>query len=911
VAAGGTSTFTATVTNSTNTSVVWSVAEASGGTVTNGLYTAPNAGGTFHVVATSVADATKSATATVTVSAPPPPVAIAINPTSASVVTGGTTAFTATVSNASNTAVAWSVQESGGGTVSSSGLYTAPATAGTYQVVATSVADPTKSAAANVTVTSPPPAVTVSVSPSSTGIGTCATSQFTASVSGSSNTAVTWSVLEGPSGGTVSTSGLYTAPYSAGTFHVVAASQANPAATAEATVSVSSSGSACGSVYALPPDRAVVWQPGVTYNGGIPTRTAIYATISPSGDTSGVKDSAAIQTALNNCPVNGVVLLAPGTFYIGTTLTIANSNITLRGSGAGATVLYQTAGNSAVVVGTLYFSYIQPMYLTADAVQGSNTLTVGGTCLSTGSNQAGSAVACGSPSSLSVGELVNVSEQYDQSLTVYTNSASIGTCTTQTTDSCASAGPQTEGGDYLGKGECSCNHFWYNGDSCWRSTSCEAPAANLNQALLMARPLGQVMEVASVSGNTITFTTKFHMPYRASHKARITRFGWNDLSTPVGLPVRGVGLEAFTVQNGGGGDDAGPLAFTVASHSWMKNIEVENSYAVNVLLKGTFQCEVRDSYIHQTTTPDPGGAGYGYGVDSYSADNLLENNISWGFNKVMVMRDSGGGNVIGYNYMTDGYGRGYATEVEVGINASHATTPQHELFEGNESQNFGSDTTWGNSIYITTLRNHLTGLRIAKAGLVGPFSGASYIVDQSNRRMAEVNLGDLSFSFIGNVLGCSVANTCANASPPDTACLCAEANATMGPSGTQNTTNQTGFVYEPSTPNDSLVSVWQFEYADAYNYGNGTLSFSTTPTILRMGNWDYVNNAQMWPGMGGIGTPNKPPSPLPTIPNSFYTSTKPAFFGSNPWPWVDPTTGKTYVLPARSRFDSGTPNVVP
>ena len=41
------------------------------------------------------------------------------------------------------------------------------------------------------------------------------------------------------------------------------------------------------------------------------------------------------------------------------------------------------------------------------------------------------------------------------------------------------------------------------------------------------------------------------------------------------------------------------------------------------------------------------------------------------------------------------------------------------------------------------------------------------------------------------------------------------------------------------------------------------------------------------------------------IPNSMYLTSKPAFFGSNPWPWVDPTTGTTYTLPAKARYDAG------
>ena len=91
----------------------------------------------------------------------PMPVRVTISPVSATVGAGGTQQFTATVQNTSNTAVTWQVSGvSGGnatvGTISSSGLYTAPAVVpnpATVTVTAVSQADPTKSASAQVTIT--------------------------------------------------------------------------------------------------------------------------------------------------------------------------------------------------------------------------------------------------------------------------------------------------------------------------------------------------------------------------------------------------------------------------------------------------------------------------------------------------------------------------------------------------------------------------------------------------------------------------------------------------------------------------------------------------------------------------------------------------------------------------------------
>jgi hypothetical protein len=71
VTTSGTVAYTCKVTGTGNPACSWSVAEAGGGSISAaGVYTAPAVTGTFHVVATSVADATASATAAVTVVAP-------------------------------------------------------------------------------------------------------------------------------------------------------------------------------------------------------------------------------------------------------------------------------------------------------------------------------------------------------------------------------------------------------------------------------------------------------------------------------------------------------------------------------------------------------------------------------------------------------------------------------------------------------------------------------------------------------------------------------------------------------------------------------------------------------------------------------------------------------------------------
>ena len=223
---GHTQQFSVSVTGTSNSNVVWS---ATGGTVSaSGVYTAPTTPGSYLVTATSTIDKAVSASAAVTVSAG---ISISISPASASILVNGTQQFTGAVSGVSNTAIIWSAS---GGTVSSSGLYTAPNTPGTYTVTVTSAADNTTSASATVTV-NPVPVVAVTISPISAAILTSGKQQFTAAVTGSSNTAVTWSAT----GGSVSSSGLYTAPATAGSFTVKATSVADTTKSAVANVTVS------------------------------------------------------------------------------------------------------------------------------------------------------------------------------------------------------------------------------------------------------------------------------------------------------------------------------------------------------------------------------------------------------------------------------------------------------------------------------------------------------------------------------------------------------------------------------------------------------------------------------------------------------------------------------------------------
>ena len=84
-----------------------------------------------------------------------PSTELAVSPKSSDLLTSGQQSFSCSLGDVA-TSCDWRVQETGGGTVDGSGLYTAPSVAGTYHIVATSRSDSTKTSTAIAVVAAPP-----------------------------------------------------------------------------------------------------------------------------------------------------------------------------------------------------------------------------------------------------------------------------------------------------------------------------------------------------------------------------------------------------------------------------------------------------------------------------------------------------------------------------------------------------------------------------------------------------------------------------------------------------------------------------------------------------------------------------------------------------------------------------------
>ena len=533
----------------------------------------------------------------------------------------------------------------------------------------------------------------------------------------------------------------------------------------------------------IPSERKTVWNPGLNTVGGIKHRTTVCAHVSASKYGNGSQNaSIGIQRAINTCPIGQVVKLSAGQFKISKTI-IVNKGITVRGEGPALTKLKmptETESRGGVI---LIGTLWPKLFQPVNLVRD-------------GIKGTNSIVLARNPG-LAVGEIVAIDQLTDPDLTK------------------------------------------------WGYKRCQNPDNACRRWFTRQnRPIGQILEIASINGNTIRFTTQLHIDFKTARAAQLTRITDSSGRKYVVPAVKYAGVENLHV-SGGDKNGQGNIRLSHAAYSWIKGVESSHQLGSSIRISLSFRCVVRDSYIHTTRNPSPGGGGYGLSISFYSSDNLVENNIIWNMNKVMVMQSTGGGNVIAYNYMEDGWISYNTNWVETGLNASHMAGSHMELFEGNLSFNFHSDNTWGNAIYISVFRNHLTGKRLSHPPLK---------LTDGNARAVGLPEGHWWYTFVGNVLG---------------------------------------------MPNQNpKPRMWHLGFNPEDR--NASADAKVVSTLIRDGNFEFATNRLHW---------DRKPQ---VIPASLYLTGKPAFFGSYRWPWVDALgKTKTYRLPAKVRFDAGTPFALP
>jgi hypothetical protein len=408
----------------------------------------------------------------------------------------------------------------------------------------------------------------------------------------------------------------------------------------------------------------------------------------------------------------------------------------------------------------------------------------------------------------------------------------------------------------------------------WNGPSTGAPAINVstfagaNTAAQSAVPLWrstmQQTEIVAINGNTLTIKDPLYIDFPLSRSPQVWRtIPLNTASVPVGNRWTGIENIALAGGNNMWGFPGGTIAMSYMAYSWVKGVEADGErwnpfnpehpgkYGYNIGLARCYRCVVRESYVHGSTDQNPGGQAYGIVVGVGSSNSLVENNISVKNNKPITLNSTGGGNVIAYNYVDEAVLWNSPGWQESAIDDSHANFTHHDLIEGNWTPNLGGDTTHGNSGWHTHFRNYAHGINSS-----GGMSG--------NLRAVGMDGWTHFHAYVGNVLN-------------------------------------GGNVYQTTPSSQGGRPIYQLGNLSG-NCGCWDNGYSAAH-IYRDGNWDNVNNGVVWAN----GAHSMPPS--------FYLTGKPSFFGNYVWPWVEPTAssaaGRVGTLPAKARYDAGTPFAPP
>lgn len=359
------------------------------------------------------------------------------------------------------------------------------------------------------------------------------------------------------------------------------------------------------------------------------------------------------------------------------------------------------------------------------------------------------------------------------------------------------------------------------------------------------RHMGQIAEIDSISGNNITIDPALSYTLSSGLDPELLKFqGASSL-------VESAGVENLFIErlSASGSDN---IHLQNCRGCWVKNIESYTAYKVHLEIDACFRCEVRDSYFHHVINNNRGDGGHGYGVRlaMWASDNLIENNIFYELRHSVIMSCAGAGNVIAYNYSEEGWGNNDANQElwMQGDLITHNSHPFMTLWEGNKASQASQDNVHGSASHSTWLRNHLD---------------AKLYNHNVSRKIHSIDIqkNNLYINLVGNVLGLH------------------------GDTGS--------YEIENKTVANTTKAVYKLGYVSDGDYDATGNDANVKTTLLRHGNYDYINGSTQWdPGINDK-----------VIPNSYYLSSKPAFFGDKRWPPFGPDLNPMVVtLPAEERF---------
>ena len=552
--------------------------------------------------------------------------------------------------------------------------------------------------------------------------------------------------------------------------------------------------------------RQIPWQAGSdVWNGGtLPTYTSVTCTGLTEG--SGTTDNTArINSCLTALTSQQASSVPPGIYYVNGTISIP-SNKVLRGAGSAncvqgrwlASTFRGDTGIGAACT-TLNFG-------PGGGVRLSGGRSMGGTVdLSSGYTKGSLSIVTSSSPGVAVNDWVVVSENQGDTAIPTSWTGEFGNCT-------------------------------WCGDN--------------GTGFLMS----QIVQVTSVSGNTIGISRPLYYTFKSALTPRIRKFN--------ALGATKAGLEAIKLDgyiNRTTRTDA-HIYIDGCMLCWVKGVETfdtpDVAKAYPIFIQYSYGTEVRDSYFHFGEV-NQSDRNYGIGIFGPNSDLKIENNI-YRENRHSTSQEGGGsGNVFLYNYVDDDWTNDLTFLASA--RTVHGAHPYMTLWEGNMISHLQADNIWGTSSHQVLFRNWLWGDE------TGNFPGFDSTHPNYGFVALDISTQQHYYAAVGNVLG--------------------------HPGLHATWSNATVFSADCS---------WNGARSQPTVYGLGCLSGYSGPydanvrnTTILHGNYDYkTNGVAFWDG----GADH-------TLRNSMYYTSKPAFFGSCGWPAFGPDLNPvTRMLPAQARY---------
>jgi hypothetical protein len=535
--------------------------------------------------------------------------------------------------------------------------------------------------------------------------------------------------------------------------------------------------------------------------------------------------AATISSRIQSCKANQYVLLGPGTFNLSSSIDFGSkSHVVLRGSGANSTFIV-FVGNSPTHCNTGFSMAV-------------------GICGYDQTNQVGNTPA----------HIYNWTGGYTQGSNQITlsNTASISTLASGTPTflflnqastgyaGYPAVGNSVDNGNYFvcadlysSAGPTGCSHDGPDGTPKYTLTN---------------RWQYEIAVATAVSGNVVTISPPLKHP------------NWRSSQNPVvwlTQPMVQSGIENLSIDvAGAGAHDV--IDIMSCYQCWVSGLRIINTtvYGINVFWSANIQ--IQNNYFYNATTVDP------YAIRFITtANNVVQNNIIQKIRAAVVFDMPDSGTVVAYNYVANSATPSDSMWPSFWL---HSAMNDFVLFEGNVAYGFDCDYFHGSHLNTTLFRNFSTGWESCANGQCGT---------ATHKDSFTMPVGYMAYNRYGNIIG-----------------------NVLGTPGYHN-------AYQT---NDMAFSI--------YNLGNGNGAIPYDPlvaaTAMRWGNYDVVTGAVRWCGNSSsslwstvCSAASEIPAGIslyansvPTVgdtgagqsamPPSFYLTSKPAWFGSTPWPAIGP-----------------------